>query len=539
MFDEDNYGSFDPTSNATKNTYSKKKKEKLSEEMPSTSEYIELKNVSHELSQLHTCIDLGIETTNVSNVTLGTDNEGFVLEKAEREFNATEDLIDVLENTLSENESLTDTTRKRRSTSYNANPDNKNLKQEISNDSVVLLPSTSVNRAQDVDTKPQKMRAVIVNVMKGKKTPKAILNKTWEELKGKDVSETVNQGFTEIKTTDKRSRRTKPETRIKAIKPKVKIGASGKKIEYYHCELCDYKTRSNTSFIHHQYIHNVVNKIEVYKCDDCNFTCNNHTALLSHKANHAQQHISYKCNFCDDAFNKKNLCLFHTLTHKEIPDLEEQLFCVVYNLLIDEQYYECFQCEFKQQDDSSMSLHIVGHQIETPLNPIVARFKCQRCDYYTKTEDMIAKHNLLHHSDNKKPLKRKKCAANESAATSTDSCAPGSAVNLEGKEQDETVLYSGKPVLKCDHCHFLTRNPRSLTNHTSLKHKRGYLKSKVFGEPRRRTLEELKARIRQEIGRIPQQMLRDVMNNFRDLLQECINRNGRHLSNVIFKYILT
>lgn len=62
----------------------------------------------------------------------------------------------------------------------------------------------------------------------------------------------------------------------------------------------------------------------------------------------------------------------------------------------------------------------------------------------------------------------------------------------------------------------------------------GYLKNKVFRE-RPRTLEELKARIRQEIERIPQQMLRNVMDNFRKRLQECIDRNGRHLNNIIFK----
>uniref|UniRef100_A0A8C5LJP9 DUF4817 domain-containing protein n=1 Tax=Leptobrachium leishanense TaxID=445787 RepID=A0A8C5LJP9_9ANUR len=62
----------------------------------------------------------------------------------------------------------------------------------------------------------------------------------------------------------------------------------------------------------------------------------------------------------------------------------------------------------------------------------------------------------------------------------------------------------------------------------------GYLKSKVF-EQRPPTLGELKRRIRLEIERIPQRMLRDAMGCFRNRLQECLNREGHHLTGVIFK----
>ena len=62
----------------------------------------------------------------------------------------------------------------------------------------------------------------------------------------------------------------------------------------------------------------------------------------------------------------------------------------------------------------------------------------------------------------------------------------------------------------------------------------GYLKSKVY-EERPRSVQELKVRIRLEIQRIPQRMLRDVMDNFRNRLQDCINREGHHLTGVIFK----
>lgn len=62
----------------------------------------------------------------------------------------------------------------------------------------------------------------------------------------------------------------------------------------------------------------------------------------------------------------------------------------------------------------------------------------------------------------------------------------------------------------------------------------GYLKSRVFTH-RPRTLEELRAAIRQEIAAIPQDMIRRVMTRFRENLQQCINNNGRHLRDIIFK----
>ena len=61
----------------------------------------------------------------------------------------------------------------------------------------------------------------------------------------------------------------------------------------------------------------------------------------------------------------------------------------------------------------------------------------------------------------------------------------------------------------------------------------GYLKSKVYlGIPR--TIDELKEAIRREILTIPISMLEDVMENFQNRLQECINEEGRHLTDIVF-----
>ena len=62
----------------------------------------------------------------------------------------------------------------------------------------------------------------------------------------------------------------------------------------------------------------------------------------------------------------------------------------------------------------------------------------------------------------------------------------------------------------------------------------GYLKSKVFSY-RPRSLEELKRAIRFEIAAIPPQMIRRVIENFRERLQSCVSNNEKHLADLIFK----
>lgn len=62
----------------------------------------------------------------------------------------------------------------------------------------------------------------------------------------------------------------------------------------------------------------------------------------------------------------------------------------------------------------------------------------------------------------------------------------------------------------------------------------GYLKEKVY-QHRPQTLEVLRETIIQEIAAISPEMIRRVMENYRERLTECINNGGEHLSDVIFK----
>ena len=62
----------------------------------------------------------------------------------------------------------------------------------------------------------------------------------------------------------------------------------------------------------------------------------------------------------------------------------------------------------------------------------------------------------------------------------------------------------------------------------------GYLKSKVYIS-RPRSIEQLKDAIRQEITAISHEMARQVIDNFRERLRQCVNNNGSHLTDLIFK----
>jgi vacuolar-type H+-ATPase subunit E/Vma4 len=60
------------------------------------------------------------------------------------------------------------------------------------------------------------------------------------------------------------------------------------------------------------------------------------------------------------------------------------------------------------------------------------------------------------------------------------------------------------------------------------------LESKILIS-KRRTIEELKQKIKEEIATIPEQMTRRVMENLRGRLKQCLRNGGRHLSDVLYK----
>ena len=62
----------------------------------------------------------------------------------------------------------------------------------------------------------------------------------------------------------------------------------------------------------------------------------------------------------------------------------------------------------------------------------------------------------------------------------------------------------------------------------------GYLKSKVYSN-RLQSVEQLKNAIRQEITAIPHEMTSRVIDNFRERLRQCVDNNGSHLTDLIFK----
>jgi hypothetical protein len=62
----------------------------------------------------------------------------------------------------------------------------------------------------------------------------------------------------------------------------------------------------------------------------------------------------------------------------------------------------------------------------------------------------------------------------------------------------------------------------------------GYLKSKVY-DTRPANLDDLKTRIHEEIENIPVEMLQWIMRRFTTRLWQCVQSDGAHLTDVVFK----
>ena len=62
----------------------------------------------------------------------------------------------------------------------------------------------------------------------------------------------------------------------------------------------------------------------------------------------------------------------------------------------------------------------------------------------------------------------------------------------------------------------------------------GYLKSKVYSN-RPQSIVQLKDAICQEITAISHEMTHRVIDNFHECLRQCVDNNGFHLTDLIFK----
>ena len=62
----------------------------------------------------------------------------------------------------------------------------------------------------------------------------------------------------------------------------------------------------------------------------------------------------------------------------------------------------------------------------------------------------------------------------------------------------------------------------------------GYVKSNVYSD-RPKSIEHLKDAISQEIIAIPLEMIRRVIENFRERLRQCVDNNVSYLTDLIFK----
>ncbi|XP_066139690.1 zinc finger protein 37-like [Euwallacea fornicatus] len=293
-------------------------------------------------------------------------------------------------------------------------------------------------------------RPVQVTIIKGKKrTNKAKLDKAWLELTGQTDSSASGSGkkpekkqdAVEITVVKKKLGRPRSSDKPTVVKKK-------KKVLWLHCSLCQFKTYAQNSFIQHQLIHNIMSELPTLYCEYCRFNTTSQELMNQHKGTHETPNLSYKCVFCDDFFKKKSSCMYHTLRHDD-QDVASQFYCLVYSAAADEEYFECYQCDYQNAEESPMPDHVIEHTIEIPKNPLLAKFNCDECPYKTKSEEALERHKKLHLNRGSKLGKGKSKAVKQEAQNPED-----------------------MPLLKCDKCHYMTHYRRSLVNHIGLKHNR-------------------------------------------------------------------
>ncbi|KAL1494386.1 hypothetical protein ABEB36_009992 [Hypothenemus hampei] len=300
-------------------------------------------------------------------------------------------------------------------------------------------------------------RPVQVTLIKGKKRiKKAELDKTWQQLTGKPIAGTSG-------TSEKSKPASELPNPVEITVIKKRRGRKPKnpdkvkrEVVWLFCDLCPFKTYTQNSFVQHRLIHSVLTESEVptFYCNRCRFTTTTDELLQQHKATHETSNLSYKCVFCDEFFKKKTSCMYHTLRHDD-QDVASRFYCLVYSTNVDEEYFECYQCDYQNPEENSMPDHVIDHTLEIPKLQLVAKFKCNECQYRTKTEEMLKRHKLLHEERRRKKGKK----ATEDVKTEPD---------IEPQVVDPDKL----PLLKCPKCQYVTRHKRSLSNHIGLKHNR-------------------------------------------------------------------
>ena len=94
--------------------------------------------------------------------------------------------------------------------------------------------------------------------------------------------------------------------------------------------------------------------------------------------------------------------------------------------------------------------------------------------------------------------------------------------------------HCSKHVSRAPHFHFWRRAVAPSLSRSFNVFLWWYLKSHVYTH-KPRTLNDLKEAIRQEIRPIDHQLLARVMDDFKKRLENCIQEDGRHLTDIIFK----
>lgn len=321
-------------------------------------------------------------------------------------------------------------------------PESDNVIQPNENEEVIMINEVSdfdkIDTQKEVKNEAKPFDVTIIRRKKKTVVNRAELDKTWQKLTGKvtdteEQQESSPEAKPAVKVPKKRGPKRKPSSELKKNKLK-------KKVVYHQCPCCSFKTTSKLSLIQHKYIHNVLGNFSEYQCSQCQFRTSVEELFTQHMmTTHISSQLIFGCIFCDAFTSKrKHPMMNHVLLQHDDKDVANMFYCCVMNKDTSDEYFECFQCHFQSVEEAVMPDHVIDHNQDVPIkNPEVPMFRCQRCSYSTKSEEMLQRHMDIKHDTESIMIKQ---------------------------EEPEVEL------LLCDMCPYRTIHKRSLANHKNKKH---------------------------------------------------------------------
>ncbi|KAF2898508.1 hypothetical protein ILUMI_07667 [Ignelater luminosus] len=218
------------------------------------------------------------------------------------------------------------------------------------------------------------------------------------------------------------------------------------KTELYKCGYCNYSSAYIKRLRYHMRVHE---KERLYYCDRCNFTTLAEWIMECHMdAHETEQHECSECGYI--SMYKEELSL-HMQIHKK------------------EKKFKCDQCSFSTSHLGYFNAHSSFHKLKEPEADIDNRksrklYRCEKCDYFTKQQRMLYRHDKKMHGDNKAIIRSLVLSDSEAKLHMCMKC--GFWAPTQDAFMEHLTTHEDEKPYKCHLCDFITNNECDLDIHS-------------------------------------------------------------------------